>query len=199
MGSGNIGERHAVIRSLSPDIPLLQTQLFDALEPVASLTDRAFLANCLFDLYGHLQDLLHRHDRISMASSIEMRVPFIENGLIDFAAHLPRWLKLRRKTGKWLLRQVAFRHLPASNVRAPKNGFGISPAFSEGSQELLRNGLLRDAMRWSRPAVDGVMCLAGRHEYSRQRLVGMEIFLRLYQAGEPPQAIAERLLACAAS
>ncbi len=74
----------------------------------------------------HLQDLLHRHDRLSMASSVELRVPFIENQLIDFAIHLPRRFKHRHRTGKWLLKKVAERHIPHRNVYATKNGFGIS-------------------------------------------------------------------------
>ncbi|TGV93895.1 hypothetical protein EN797_041070, partial [Mesorhizobium sp. M2E.F.Ca.ET.154.01.1.1] len=95
------------------------------------------------------QDLLHRHDRLSMAASVELRVPFLENRLIDFAMHLPRRHKYRHRTGKWLRKKVAERHLPRENVYAAKNGFEMSGAFSAGTQGLLRGGFLRDAMKWS--------------------------------------------------
>ncbi|TGS89915.1 asparagine synthase, partial [Mesorhizobium sp. M2D.F.Ca.ET.178.01.1.1] len=122
-GNSSASERNLVLRSLSPELNFLQTRIFDRLEPVTPLGDRAFLGCCLYDLYSHLQDLLNRHDRLSMAASVELRVPFIENRLIDFAIHLPRRQKLRGKTGKWLLKKVAEKHLPRENVYAPKKGF----------------------------------------------------------------------------
>ncbi|WP_246693225.1 asparagine synthase-related protein, partial [Mesorhizobium sp. M2E.F.Ca.ET.154.01.1.1] len=84
-----------------------------------------------------------------MAASVELRVPFLENRLIDFAMHLPRRHKYRHRTGKWLRKKVAERHLPRENVYAAKNGFEMSGAFSAGTQGLLRGGFLRDAMKWS--------------------------------------------------
>ncbi|TIV13528.1 MAG: asparagine synthase, partial [Mesorhizobium sp.] len=93
------------LRALSPELNFLQMKLFDRLDGVTPLDDRAFLASCFYDLYSHLQDLLHRHDRLSMAASVELRVPFIENRLIDFALHLPRRQKYRDGTGKWLLKK----------------------------------------------------------------------------------------------
>ena len=191
-------DRNNVQRSLAPELNFLPTRLFDHLEPVTPLTDRAFLAGCLFDLYGHLQDLLHRHDRLSMASSVELRVPFIENQLIDFAIHLPRRFKHRRRTGKWLLKKVAERHIPHRNVYAKKNGFGISHKLSEGTQGLLSSGLLRDAMRWPASAVKGMVDLAARDPVSRMRLVGMEMFLRMYADGATPESLSEKLQALAA-
>jgi hypothetical protein len=59
--------------------------LFEKLEGVEPLEDRAFLAHCLDDLCGHLRGLLRRNDRMAMAASIEVRVPFLENRLIDTA------------------------------------------------------------------------------------------------------------------
>lgn len=191
---GRGGGRNAAMRSLDPAVGLLQTELFDALEPVEPLTDRAFLGACLSDMYSHMQDLLHRHDRLSMASSVELRVPFIENALIDFAIHLPRRQKLRRGTGKWLLKQVAQKYLPRENIRAPKIGFGMSHDFSDGSEDLLRDGLLRDRLRWDRKSTDGIVEMAKTDNVSRCRLVGTEIFLRLYQRGDAQEEVGERLV-----
>jgi asparagine synthase (glutamine-hydrolysing) len=184
---------HARMRALSPELAFLPAKLFDRLEPVRSLSDRAFLAGCVFDLYSYLGDLLHRHDRISMAASVELRVPFIENALIDFAMHLPRRFKHRRGTGKWLLKKVAEQHIPRRNVYARKNGFGIAPELSAGAERILANGPLRDVMKWPAPAVADMIGLAASDPVSRMRLVGMDLFLRLYAGGESPDDLAGKL------
>lgn len=193
IANSHASDRSIILRALSPELNFLQTEIFDRLEPVRPLGDRAFLGSCLYDLYSHLQDLLHRHDRLSMAASVELRVPFIENHLIDFAMHLPRRHKYRDRTGKWLLKSVAARHIPHENVYAPKNGFGISSRFTAGTQGLLRGGLLRDAMKWSASSVEHLVDLARREETSRMRLVGMELLLRLYAGGETTGQLSEAL------
>jgi len=124
---------------------------------------------------------------------VELRVPFLENRLIDFAIHLPRRHKYRDKTGKWLLKKVAEKHIPRQNVYAKKVGFEISPEFSAGAQGLLRKGLLRDAMKWPASSLEDLVELAARDESSRMRLVGMELFLRLYAGGETAGNLAEAL------
>ena len=198
IGRASPWDRNIVQRALSPELNFLQTKLFDRLEGVAPLDDRAFLASCFYDLYSHLQDLLHRHDRLSMAASVELRVPFLENRLIDFALHLPRRHKYRGGTGKWLLKKVAEAYLPHENIRAAKNGFQMSAAFSAGTQGLLRGGLLRDAMKWSPSEVEDLIEMARIQEPSRLRLVGMEMLLRLYLGGETQDNLAEALRAEAA-
>ncbi|TPL12475.1 asparagine synthase (glutamine-hydrolyzing) [Mesorhizobium sp. B2-4-14] len=188
-------DRNIVLRALSPELNFLQAKIFDRLEPLPSLSDRAFLGCCLHDLYGHMQDLLNRHDRLSMAASVELRVPFIENRLIDFAIHLPRRHKYRHKQGKWLLKKVAEKHIPRENVHARKNGFQVSANFTTGTQGLLRGGLLRDAMKWPAASVDDLIDLARRDQASRMRLVGMELFLRLHAGGQTAGHLTEALQA----
>ncbi|NUS19053.1 MAG: asparagine synthase [Mesorhizobium sp.] len=193
IGRGSLTDRSMALRALSPELNFLQTKLFDRLEGVLPAGDRAFLANCFYDLYSHLQDLLHRHDRLSMAASVELRVPFLENRLIDFALHLPRRQKYRDGTGKWLLKKVAQHHLPHENIRAEKIGFEMSDAFSAGTQGLLRGGLLRDAMKWSSSELDDLIDMARSQETTRLRLVGMEMLLRLYMGGDTTGGLTEAL------
>jgi asparagine synthase (glutamine-hydrolysing) len=196
-GSHSQMERSMVLRALSPELNFLQTEIFDRLEPVTPPADRAFLGHCLYDLYSHLQDILHRHDRLSMAASVELRVPFLENRLIDFAIHLPRRQKYRDRTGKWLLRKVAEKHIPRQNVQARKIGFEMSSEFSAGTETLLRGGFLPDAMKWPTASVEDMIQLARREEPSRLRLVGMELFLRLHAGGETTSTLTEALHAAA--
>jgi asparagine synthase (glutamine-hydrolysing) len=197
IGYGSPRDRNVVLRALAPDLNFLQTEIFDRLTPVTPPGDRAFLGSCLYDLYSHLQDLLHRHDRLSMAASVELRVPFLENRMIDFAIHLPRRHKYREKTGKWLLKKVAEKHIPRENVYAPKIGFEISLSFTAGTHDLLRGGFLRDAMKWPAASIGDFVDLARHDEPSRLRLVGMELFLRLHVGGETTGQLTEALHAAA--
>ncbi len=92
------------------------------LAPIESGADRAFLARCLFSLHDHLSWILHRHDRIGLAASMEMRVPFLGEHFY-FGLHLPRRAKLHRNIGKWLVERAAFEPLPPDDVCKRKKGF----------------------------------------------------------------------------
>jgi len=93
------------------------------------LVDRKLLAvNPLeamlrFDQATYLEELLAKQDQMSMAASIESRVPFLDHHLIDWAAQLPPDVKLRGSAGKALVRLAAERVLPRSITHARKRGF----------------------------------------------------------------------------
>jgi asparagine synthase (glutamine-hydrolysing) len=69
--------------------------------------------------------LLLRGDKLSMAHSLEARVPLLDHKLAEFAAALPPRFKLRGFTRKYLLRKVAARYLPREILDRPKQGFPI--------------------------------------------------------------------------
>ena len=78
----------------------------------------------------YLQDgILTKVDRASMLNSLETRAVFLDNDLVEFAARLPTSLKYRNGTGKYLLKKVLSRRLPADIVDRPKKGFGIPLAL----------------------------------------------------------------------
>ena len=79
-----------------------------------------------FDFRTYLpEDVLVKVDRMSMAHSIESRVPLLDNQVIDFAATLPLRTKIRNGIRKVLLKQVASRILPPEIVNRRKQGFGV--------------------------------------------------------------------------
>lgn len=73
----------------------------------------------------YLQDgILAKADRASMMNSLEVRSPFLDIEVADFARRLPHHFKLRGKTTKYLLKRAAEKLLPAEIVHRKKKGFG---------------------------------------------------------------------------
>ena len=73
-------------------------------------------------------DLLLKLDRCLMAHGVEGRTPFLDPGIAAACWRLPDGLKVRGRTGKWLLREWLSRNLPAARPFAPKQGFTVPVA-----------------------------------------------------------------------
>jgi len=103
-------------------------------EPPTAFTDsRGWLGSAdvtarmmYLDLVTYLpDDILVKLDRASMSVGLESRVPFLDPRVIEFAWRLPPAMKIRHGRGKWILRQVLSRYLPASVAGGRKAGFSI--------------------------------------------------------------------------
>lgn len=75
------------------------------------------------DIKTYLVELLMKQDQMSMAASIESRVPFLDHELVEFTARVPARHKVRGVEGKYLLRQAMAGRLPAAVLRRTKKGF----------------------------------------------------------------------------
>jgi asparagine synthase (glutamine-hydrolysing) len=97
-------------------------------------------------------DILVKVDRATMASALEVRVPFLDPAVAQFAAQLPLRYKMRGSTGKWLLRKVLYRYVDARLFERPKQGFAVPLAewlrgsLREWAEELLSERALRDTV-----------------------------------------------------
>jgi asparagine synthase (glutamine-hydrolysing) len=70
-------------------------------------------------------DILYKCDRMSMAHSLEVRPPFLDHRIVEFAARLPESLKIRNSTLKVVLRHLMRSKLPAAVLKRKKEGFDI--------------------------------------------------------------------------
>ncbi len=70
-------------------------------------------------------DILVKVDRASMATSLEVRGPFLDYTIQEFGAQLPYDLKLSRLTSKYILKKMAEKHIPEYIIKRKKQGFAI--------------------------------------------------------------------------
>ena len=76
-------------------------------------------------LYYLPDDILYKCDRMSMAHSLEVRPPFLDHRIVEFAASLPEHLKIRGRQHKYVLRELMRGKLPKAVLRRKKEGFDI--------------------------------------------------------------------------
>ena len=148
----------------------------DAIDRVGALDFGYYLPN----------DVLTKVDRMSMLCSLEVRVPFLDEEVVDFAAQVPSALKLRGLTTKYLLRLALSDELPERITRRPKQGFEIpvdtwfSGRFCEFAAEILLDDQARGRTYFESQAVESILADHRSGRVNRSRLIFALICLELW-------------------
>jgi len=171
------------------------SDVVDGMPPFDAQPGNSTLRRMLyFDQTSWLPDnLLERGDRMTMAASIEARVPFLDHELAEFVASLPDRCRVRGLTGKWILRAAGRRLIPPRILHRRKVGFRVP--VNEWFRRELR-GFLADHLQGSASltrsyydgaALDRVLAehAEGRHNHEKLlwSLLNLEIWHRQYARG----------------
>ncbi len=155
------------------------------------------------DMWTYLHELLMKQDQMSMAASIESRVPFLDRELVEFTTHLPTNMKLRRLTTKYVLRKAMEGVIPSEILHRPKMGFPVPLAtwFRQKHSNLLDEFVLGERFR-SRNILDNhfieTVCRNHREQVSDNSqtlwgLLNLEIWLRIAIDGESHELVGDRI------
>ncbi len=141
-------ERQALFRNEMLDTLPTTENIFSSYFQHANYDD--VLARLRADQETYLpEDILVKVDRNSMFHSLEVRVPFIDHRLVDFANKLPMHLKTHNNAGKYVLRKLLGQMLPNELIDRPKHGFSvpINRWFREDYATPLRDQILSSDSR----------------------------------------------------
>ena len=185
-GALNCSERSRLSSLRLNGTPVADAPPFDA-DPGTSALRRILY----FDQASWLPDnLLERGDRMTMAASIEARVPFLDHELAAFVSSLPDNFRVRGWRGKWILRQAGKHLIPESILARPKVGFRVpvNHWFRTGMRDYLldhlQGGSSMTRAYYDARVLDHVLAehLNGRqnHEKLLWALLNLEIWHRQY-------------------
>jgi len=172
------------------------------LDPYATATElmagsdaRTLLDRLLYvDTKTYLHELLMKQDQMSMAASIESRVPFLDHPLVEFTARLPERLKLRGGTTKYILREAMRDVLPSEILTRGKMGFPVPiGAWLRGPYRRIVDELVLSPRAMERGLLDpaAIRGIVARHAAGEDHserlwsLVNLEIWHRVVVDGEP--------------
>lgn len=177
-------------------------------EPLTMLTDRTgwaalsdFTQRMMYlDLISYLpDDILVKVDRAAMGVSLETRVPMLDHQVVEFAWQIPLSLKIRDGQGKWLLRQVLYKHVPRELIERPKTGFDVPIGewlrgpLRGWAESLLSEARLREEGFFDASVIRNrwAQHLSGRRDW-QQALWNVLMFQAWFQAESLPQPTLER-------
>jgi asparagine synthase (glutamine-hydrolysing) len=121
-GTFSDAEKAALVRA---PLPLSLNQILEELLRLPANKDALAAFLWLDQKYYLADDILTKSDRMSMAHSLEVRPPFLDHRIVEFAASLPADLKIRGSQQKFILRQLMRDKLPPAVLTRAKIGFDI--------------------------------------------------------------------------
>jgi asparagine synthase (glutamine-hydrolysing) len=159
-------------------------------------------------LGDHLVGLLNRNDRMGMMSSVEARFPFLDEELVKFAINLPAKFKIRRSLrlhnikhpfliDKSIVRQTARKYLPVKLAYKEKMGFPMKGhKFVRLKEGFFNNGWVADCLSMKKSHQD--FMIETQDPYAVAKLASVEVFGRLYAAGESIETVRDHVMRYAA-
>src|SRR6201988_4503895 len=169
---------------------------YEGVRRVLGETDaESFLDRLLYtDIKTYLHELLMKQDQMSMATSIESRVPFLDHKLVEFTCRMPERLKLRGGTTKYILREAMKGVLPEQILSRSKMGFPVPiGAWFRGAYKSVIDEYVLSERATSRNIFNSevVQDLVNRHQSGAENhderlwaLVNFEIWQRQFFEGE---------------
>jgi len=152
------------------------------------------------DIKTYLVELLMKQDQMSMAASIESRVPFLDHELVDFTASIPAKYDIRGLTGKFILKSAVKDLLPRETICRQKMGFPTPWAYWLTGPQLgnLEHMLLEprtlDRGQFKAGVVKRLFAehRAGHRDHGNRiwRLLNLELWQRVCLDGEPIENVA---------
>jgi asparagine synthase (glutamine-hydrolysing) len=144
-------------------------------------------------------------DRMTMATSLECRVPFLDNTVIDLSLQMPSQLKVNGRELKYVMKRALRNLLPAEILDRGKRGFGapVGAWFKHELAPLVRQVLSKESIEkrgvFNWEAVERVVGLHGanREDYTDHllALTNFELWSRIYVDGQAPDALEAELVA----
>ena len=163
-------------------------------------SNNGVLAKLLYtDIKTYLVELLMKQDQMSMSTSIESRVPFLDHELVEFAARLPERLKLSAFSTKRILREAVRGVVPDEILKRPKMGFPVPfaswmrGAWNGVAREVLLDPRTRARGLMNAPAVEAL--LDAHREGTRAggdaiwALLNLELWYRTFIDGDGVQTL----------
>jgi asparagine synthase (glutamine-hydrolysing) len=151
------------------------------------------------DINSYLIELLMKQDQMSMAASIESRVPFLDHPLVEFTARIPAGDEIKGMAGKFILKEAVADLLPEQIVYRKKMGFPTPWAYwlagpqLEEIERLLSEPRSQARGLFRREAVRRIFAehRAGHHDHGNRiwRLLNLELWQRVFLDGEVNAAV----------
>jgi asparagine synthase (glutamine-hydrolysing) len=174
----------------------LRLRCEDAYRFVRSDGERAALAAMLADITNFLTPLLRRLDRMSMAASVECRTPFLDHHLVRALVNLPLAYRLRGRTDKWMLKEIASTYVPRAVVYRPKVGFPLPVKdylAPLARKEFFDNGFCLEVLRMHDRGFLEVIDNWQHNVHGFFNLLALEIWGRLFFLHQSVETLTEQL------
>ena len=156
------------------------------------------------DQKTYLVELLMKQDRMSMAASIESRVPFLDHKMVEFSTRLPSGMKLHGKQVKYIVKQAMQQLVPDSILKREKMGFPVPLRqwLHESHGSLFASVLASDRVRQRNILNEQfVKTLLAENQMGKRdhtdalwTLMNFEIWARIFLDGDKPEEVSEEIM-----